>query len=308
MINDHFDGQKYFYPGSKPTSFFAALTWMLTRKPKPWPKFFSIIPTKPALAIHDSLPFITFVNHSTVLIQWHSINILTDPIWSERASPFSWIGPKRVHPPGIRFSDLPPIDLIFLSHNHYDHLDLRTLQTISSQYQPLIITGLGNKNFLLKRGIARVKELDWWQELSFKNLNIAFTPAKHFSARWPWDRNKTLFGSFVISDGKTQVFFAGDTGYDSHFKEIRKRFGATHLAFLPIGAFEPRWLMEPNHLAPWEALQAHDDLQSAVSMAIHHSTFPLADESFERPKDLINALKGKRQFIVLNPGDTYRFP
>lgn len=279
---------------------------MATRPSSNWPEHYDIVPTK-ALAKAENLT-VTFINHATVLLQWQGINILTDPIWSERASPFSRAGPKRVHEPGIAFNDLPHIDLVLISHNHYDHLDLPTLQKLEKRDKPLFITGLGNRALLSANGISNAKELDWWQNLIYKQLSITFTPARHFSARWLWDRNETLFGSFVISAENEHVFFGGDTSYGPHFKDIQQKFGNVKLALLPIGAFEPRWFMQHNHQSPTEALQAHEDLKTRISIGIHYATFHLSDESIDTPANIIRAKRDEKEFILLKPGESLIIP
>ncbi|KAF3363062.1 hypothetical protein PHSC3_000398 [Chlamydiales bacterium STE3] len=298
--SDHFDGKKFFYPGSNQPSFRHFIKWISTRSPAKWPKQYPVTPTVPPQAHQELL--VTLINHSSVLIQWEEMNILTDPIWSDRASPFAWIGPKRVHKPGVAFEDLPPIHLVLLSHNHYDHLDLPTLKRLNEQHHPLILTGLGNSKLLKKHHLTLVEELDWWQNHKVGPLSISFTPAKHFSARWLWDRNDTLFGSFVISLQGKSLFFAGDSGYGPHFQEIGERFPFIKLALLPIGAFEPRWFMKFNHLSPLDALQAHQDLHAETSIAIHHSTFPLSDEAIDKPQTIIDTHKKENRFLILPPG------
>lgn len=303
-VSDHFDGKHFFYPNSKQPSFFDVIKWMLTRESAAWPKNYPVKQTKPAKT-SEKLK-VTFINHATVLLQWQGVNILTDPIWSERATPFSWFGPKRVHEPGVDFANLPPIDLVVISHGHYDHLDLPTLKQLNEKDFPLFLTGLGNKKLLQDHGIQNVKELDWWQSLIFKKLAITFAPARHFSARWPWDKNETLFGSFIISSEDKHLYFAGDTAYGPHFKEIQRRFGNMQLALLPIGAFEPRWFMQYNHMSPIEALQAHDDLKAEISIGIHFGTFQLSDEAIDVPVNLINENRENRQFLLLAPGETIK--
>lgn len=302
-VTDHFDGIKFFYPGAVQPSFLDFLKWMASRKKNDWPDNYAIKPSKPKAKSEELKA--TFVNHSTVLIQWQGVNILTDPIWSERASPFSWIGPKRVHEPGIDFENLPKIDIVLISHNHYDHLDLPTLKALQAKYSPLFLTGLGNASLLKANGIINVRELDWWQSMIYKQIAITFTPARHFSARWPWDRNETLFGGFVISSENKHLFFAGDTGYGDHFKQIRDKFGNMELSFLPIGAFEPRWFMKNNHMSPLDAIQAHDDLGSETSIGIHYGTFRLSDESIDKPANLIKEYKEERHFLLLKPGQSF---
>jgi L-ascorbate metabolism protein UlaG (beta-lactamase superfamily) len=304
----HFEGFKFH--NNPPTTYSVKkiFQWLLRRHKGKWPKHFNVIPSKPNSFEKDLK--VTFVNHSTVLIQWNNLNILTDPIWSKNCNPFPFFGPWRVHEPGINFEDLPTIDLILLSHNHYDHLNLETLKKVRDKFHPTIVTGLMNLNYLYRNNIENVIELDWWQETSFKNdLEIIFVPSQHFSMRNPFNRNKTLWGGFVLKLKDEFIYFAGDTAYNTVFKEIHKRFGCPKLSLLPIGAFEPRWFMKENHMNPEDAVKAHLDLKSAKSIAIHHSTFQLADESFETPKeDLSRELDRqgieREGFIILNPGES----
>lgn len=308
-LSDHFNGKRFFNPGVSEHSFWGFLLWRLTAQRRPWPKFKPFKTTIPAKRLNDDELHITYVNHSTMLIQWGSLNILTDPIWSKRASPFRWMGPKRIHHPGVAFNHLPPIDFILLSHNHYDHMDIKTLKRLSDLYHPKMITGLGNKAFLESRGIRHVIECDWWQEMQFPFGRLIFTPAQHFSARSLWDRNRTLWGGFALQKGNEWIYFAGDTGYFEGFKTIKSRLGAPRVALLPIGAYEPRWFMEKIHMSPKEALQAHLDLGARTSIATHFGTFRLSDEGFEDPIEYLKREKlrlgiAEDSFIVMAPGET----
>lgn len=223
------------------------------------------------------------MNHATVLIQYAGCNLLTDPVWSERASPFSWIGPSRVAPPGVRFGDLPKIDLVLLSHNHYDHLDLVTLDRLSRQHSPRFIVPLGVARLLRQHGYGRLlePELDWWQA----NGNVTAIPAHHFSARGLNDRNRTLWCGYWIATPAGPIYFAGDTAFGPHFAEIRKRLGAPRLALLPIGAYKPEWFMGPVHMSPAQAVEAHGILAPEQSFAIHWGTFRLADDTPPEARD-----------------------
>jgi L-ascorbate metabolism protein UlaG (beta-lactamase superfamily) len=195
----------------------------------------------------------------------------------------SWIGPKRVIPPGIKYDDLPPIDIVLISHNHYDHMDIPTLSRLAKRDNPIIITGLGNQRTLSRSGIGNVKELDWWQEFTKDKIDICFTPARHFSRRGAADYNMSLWGSFIIRTPRGVIYFLGDSGYGGFIKEICRRFGSIDLAFIPIGAYEPAWMMETVHLSPGEAMQVHKDLDSRLSVAIHFGTFQLTDEGIDEP-------------------------
>ncbi len=260
----------------------------------------------------------TFVGHSTFLLQFAGgLNALTDPVWSERASPFTFAGPRRARPPALAFDALPPIGVVLVSHGHYDHLDLATLRRLDAKFSPVFVTGLGNRAFLQKRGLRRVEELDWWQSYSFdggsRGLEITFTPAQHWSAR-SFKRNDVLWGGFWLRSTDTQraVFFAADSGLGRHFQLIRERLGAPDVAFLPIGAYEPRWFMREQHMNPDDAVQAHQTLGPRRSVAMHFGTFRLTDEGVDQPaRDLAAALAAHgvppEAFTVPRFGETLRF-
>jgi L-ascorbate metabolism protein UlaG (beta-lactamase superfamily) len=254
--------------------------------------------------IDDGRLRVTFVNHATTLVQMDGVNILTDPIWSERCSPVSWAGPKRHRAPGIRFEDLPPIDAVIVSHNHYDHLDIPTLRRLHASR---IVTSLGNAALMAKHGVAGARDLDWWQSFDLNDrVRITSVPAQHFCARALSDRNNTLWGGFVISGPSGNVYFAGDTGWGKHFGEIAERFGSVRLALLPIGAYLPRWFMKPAHISPAEAVDAHLALRAGTSMAMHFGTFQLGDDGeFQPVEDLQRALaeRGSPRFWVLGQGE-----
>lgn len=217
------------------------------------------------------------------LLQWHGLTVLTDPVWSDRCSPVSWAGPKRVRPPALAWAQLPPIDLVLVSHNHYDHMDVPTLQRLQAHSRPLMITGLGNRAFLAGHGLSHVVELDWWQPHAANGATVTFAPAVHWSNRGGHGRNATLWGAFMIERAGSRVYFGGDTGYGPHFAETRQRLGAPDLALLPIGAYEPRWFMKTMHMNPEEAVQAHRDLGARRSLGLHFGTWQLTDEGIEAP-------------------------
>jgi L-ascorbate metabolism protein UlaG (beta-lactamase superfamily) len=242
------------------------------------------------------------------------VNILTDPVWTERASPFRWIGPKRVRPPGVELKALPRIDVILLSHNHYDHLDVRTLRSLSKSFSPVTLVPAGDKDLVTSTGLKNVKELDWWDEVRIgPDFKIVFAPSQHFSARNMFDRQKSLWGSFMVIRRGQLLYFGGDSAYSSHFREIKERLGAPDLALLGIGAYEPRWFMKSMHMNPEEAVQAHLDLSAKKSIGMHFGTFRLSAESFGSPKaELTGNLKkrgiSERAFIILDDGETRLFP
>ena len=271
----------------------------------------------PAVALFDDKVqrsrFVDVVAAHRLSQQFDGLNVLTDPVWSERASPLQWLGPRRVRAPGLAFEALPRIDLVLVSHDHYDHLDLHTLQRLQAVHSPCFVTTLGNRAFLEDHGLAEVHELDWWQQVDVAGALVTLTPAQHWSGRGFRGRNRTLWGGFVIERRGLRVFFAGDTGYAAHFRDIRARFGPVDLALLPIGAYEPRWFMRDQHMDPVEAVQAHFDLQARRSIGTHFGCFQLTDEGIDEPvRELAVARRrhGIRDdaFIALETGETHRFP
>ncbi|HYD99865.1 MAG TPA: MBL fold metallo-hydrolase [Alphaproteobacteria bacterium] len=284
-VSDHFDGTRFFNPGlGAERGFSDFLRWQTSGERQAWPDRVenTAVPSLPAAQAPGEVA-VTFVGHASFLIQLGGVNILTDPVWSERASPVSFAGPKRVRAPGIAFEALPRIDLVLVSHNHYDHMDLDTLHRLAARFDPLFVTSLGNRGYLEDKGLRRVAELDWWQSHRANGLEIVFTPAQHFAARGVFDRNATLWGGFLIRGQGRQLYFAGDSGYFPGFKEIGRRAGPIDLALLPIGAYEPRWFMQPMHMNPEEAVQTHLDIGAKRSVAMHFGTFQLTDEAIDAP-------------------------
>lgn len=313
-LSDHYNGNTFFNPnGTKLKSFFTLLKWQLTKVQGPWPDHLELPPApplEPVLAEHEVS--VTFINHSTFLIRTKHFNILTDPIWSKRASPLQWAGPKRVYTVPLELEDLPPIHFVLVSHNHYDHMDSESLVRLQEKFKPRVLLPLGDKSVVEGFGVKNAEELDWYEEVIVTaDLKFVFAPCQHWSARGMFDRNKSLWGSWMILYKGQKIYFAGDTGYSSHFSEIHKKFGPADLALLPIGAYEPRWFMKEHHMNPAEAAQAHLDLQSRQSVGMHFGTFRLTDEAYEKPvQDLETALKDKKiapsNFIVLKPGLSLR--
>lgn len=313
-ISDHFDGKKFYNKAPMPAKRKSFFMVALTEEKGEWPESIHVNQLEKEHILNKSTDLrIYMVNHSTILIQTNGVNILTDPIWSERASPFTWIGPKRHALPGINFEDLPKIDLVLISHNHYDHFDIATLKMLDEKFNPLILTGLGNDTLLKEHNLNNVITLDWWGSHKFNDdITINFVPAQHFSARGFTDRFATLWGGFVIQSTDKNLFFAGDTGYSNHFKEIKKKFGKIDVAMTPIAAYEPRWFMKYMHTNPHEAVQAHLDLEAEYSIAIHFGTFRLAFESYEQIfKDFDKALKdlevSPQEFLLLRNGEYHQF-
>lgn len=255
---------------------------------------------------------VTWVGHSTLLVQLDGINVLTDPHWSHRASPVTFAGPPRVSPPGLRFEQLPPIHLVIISHNHYDHLDLPTVTRLAATHDPLFLVPLGLKKWFQAHNMVRVKELDWWEEVPVQSLQVVCLPAQHFSGRTLWDHNKTLWSSWAVMGAGKRLFFSGDTGYYPVFKNIGERFGPFDLAAISIGAYLPREIMHMTHLTPEEALQVHMELQGKQLLGIHWGTFDLTEEPFDEPPARLQAEAQRRgldpeTIWVLNPGETRRW-
>lgn len=266
--------------------------WAITGDAVTWPEWVEIPDAPPPPRRVTSGVRVTFVNHATMLVQMHGVNVLTDPVWSERVGPAFWIGPRRHKAPGVAFDALPPIDAIVISHNHYDHLDAPTIERVVERDMPVVLAGLGTEKLLAELGIgqARAIDLDWWQSRKVGDVTITFTPAQHWSTRTFTDRFATLWGSFVVSDGQKSVYFAGDTGMGPHFRLVRERLGPPTIALLPIGAYRPRWFMRPQHIDPIEAVAAHRDLGAARSIGMHWGTFDMADEGMDEPaEDLAHA-------------------
>lgn len=229
---------------------------------------------------------LTWIGHATLLLQLGGRNILTDPHFSKRASPVQWAGPKRVVEPGLTLAQLPPIDIVIISHDHYDALDENSVKKLyqrDSGGKTTFFVPLGLKQWFRRCGIDRVVELDWWQQQRDGNLEITAVPVQHWSKRNLLARNKSLWAGWVIRSHDYRFFFAGDSGYAPHFKEIGQKLGPFDLAAIPIGAYEPRWFMKHHHMNPQEAVMVHQDIASRKSVAIHWGTFILTDEPLDEP-------------------------
>jgi L-ascorbate metabolism protein UlaG (beta-lactamase superfamily) len=307
--SDHFDGRRFRNLDDPVRDDFRAfLQWMATRRPGRFRRIEAEPGPPPPRRVEDGTLRVTFVNHATVLLQVDGLNVLTDPVYAERIGPVRWAGPKRFRPPGVRFEDLPPIDLVLVSHNHYDHLCVPTLRRLAATFAPRIVTGLGNVRLLLREGIAGGVELDWWDDVTVGDgARVIAVPARHFSQRGLRDRDNTLWCGLVLRTASGSVFFAGDTGYGRHFAMIRERLGAPRLALLPIGAYRPEWFMRRVHMSPDDAVRAHLDLGARTSVGIHWGTFRLADDGQDEPlRDLARALEthGVRsdRFVTLEHG------
>ena len=306
----HFNGRRFYNPDApQARGFLDALRWKLTSHPEQSPPFIDdVVPSVPPRNVDAGQIRVTMVNHATVLVQHSGFNLLTDPIWSERASPLSWVGPKRRRKPGMRMEDLPPIDAVLITHNHFDHLDLPTLRQLATRGRSTFVVTARCARLLRSQKIESVHELDWGESLAISGFTIHCVPALHFSARGIFDRNKTLWCGYVIEYPGSLAYFAGDTSFGSHFAQIREKFGSPQLALLPIGAYEPRWFMSPVHMAPEEAVRAHEILGAKTSIAIHHGTFQLADDGIDSPQRQLMASRRDDSFLILSNGQSVEIP
>lgn len=322
ITSAHYDGKRFWnldrnVSGDK--SFFDVLKWRMTAQRAEWPSFIddALAPDVVTRNASDSLR-VTFINHATLMIQTHGINLITDPVFSKRASPFTFMGPKRVRAPGLAIDALPPIDAVLISHSHYDHLDKASLETIETKFAPQYYVPLNTADLMPKatQDAGRVTEMDWWQTETLRHgsstLSLAFTPAQHWTARTLWDKNERFWGGFAVMTPAGTVYFAGDTGYAAHFRDVAEKFGPVRLALLPIGAYEPRWFMAQQHMDPAEAVRAHKDLSAARSIGIHLGTFQLTDEAIDAPiRDLERARDAAgmtaAEFIAPRNGEVFVF-
>ncbi len=296
-LSAHFDGERFFNPWAPDTGnagFRAFLRWQRTRQPEPWPDRVAITPARPAARIDDGRIEATMVGHATVLVQTRGRNILTDPIWSERASPFAFAGPRRVTAPGIPFDDLPPIDIVLVSHGHWDHLDVPTLRRLWARDRPAILVPLGHARLLARHGVPAI-ERDWGERVDLgRGWAAVAEPVQHWSSRWIIDRNRALWAgwSLVMPDNAGTLYFAGDTGLgDGHFFRAVARHGPVRLALLPVGAYEPRWFMAAQHMNPADAVAAMEAMGAERALGLHWGTFQLTDEGWDAPRrELAQAL------------------
>ncbi len=317
--SDHFDGRLFFNPdGVPPGKFIDLLRWQLgdgrKKWPDQWPSPFS--PAKPEARVKRRDLRVTMVGHATLLIQTAGVNILTDPVWSQRASPFRFAGPKRVNAPGIAFEDLPPVDIVLLTHNHYDHLDIRTLARLKAAHDPLVITPLGNDK-IIKNSIPelRVETGDWGDVVESNGLKLYFEPVHHWSARGAFDRRMALWCGFVIEGPGGRVYHVGDTGFHQgrNYRAAAEKHGGFRLAILPIGAYEPRWFMKGQHQNPQEAVDGFRLCRAQFAAGHHWGTVQLTNEGIDEPRDALNAALQSGgidpvRFRPMQPGEVWEVP
>lgn len=319
-VSDHFDGRIFFNPNGKPPATLKGLLkWQFggghrAKWPAAWPSPFAHAVPEPAVRDHNLR--VTMVGHASLLVQVAGVNILTDPVWSQRVSPFSFAGPKRVNAPGIAFDDLPPIGIVLLSHNHYDHLDIATLKRLQAVHDPLLVTPLGN-DAVVRAGVPGMRMMtgDWDDRFELDELTVHIEPAHHWSARGTKDRRMALWAGFVIDTPSGKIYFAGDTGFHDGiiYRRLAQRHGGFRLAILPIGAYEPRWFMEPHHQNPDEAVRGMKLCNAAFAAGCHWGTFRLTDEPIEEPREKLQEALDRRgvpreRFRAMRAGEVWDIP
>jgi L-ascorbate metabolism protein UlaG (beta-lactamase superfamily) len=316
-VSDHFDGERFFNPfRSPPRNRWELLRWRFERRWRgtgaKWPAWApSPYADRPPARVDGQALRLSYVGHASFLLQTAGLNILLDPVWSARVSPFRLIGPKRVNDPGIAFADLPPIDLVLVSHGHYDHLDLATLSRLAAGHRPRVITSLGNDTIMRNGDPAIAAEAyDWGDRVAIGNgVAVTLVPTQHWSARSLSDRNMSLWASFIIEAPGGRIYWVADSGYGDgrNFHAVRERHGPLRLAILPIGAYEPRWFMQSQHMNPAESVQAFIDCGAERALAHHFGTFPLSDEAIDAPVTALAAALqsagiAAERFRALRPG------
>ncbi len=313
-VSDHFDGRQFFDPdGVPPRSLGEVLRWQFgrSRQRQAWPEWApSPHADTPPQRVDGDKVRLSFVGHVSWLIQAGGLNILIDPVWSERVSPVRWAGPRRVNEPGIAFEALPKIDVVLVSHGHYDHLDIATLSRLTAKFSPRVVTPLGNDVTMRGADAAiRAEAFDWHDRVDLGGLAVTLVPTRHWSARGLFDRNQALWASFVLETPAGKVYIVCDSGYGDgkHFRRVGETHGPLRLAILPIGAYEPRWFMRDQHMNPSDAIRALADCGAQQALAHHHGTFQLTDEAIDAPVETLCAVLDeanipRERFVALKPG------
>jgi len=309
-VSDHFDGVRFFVPGhSSDRNLRQMLRWQFSGKRAPWPALFpspfaGAVPPRRVAGLR-----ITLVGHASFLIQVAGLNLLVDPVWAERASPLSFMGPKRVNPPGVAFDDLPDIDAVLITHNHYDHMELATIGRLWSRFRPRFVAPLGNDTIIrAAHPDIAVDVLDWGESLALGPVQAVLAPALHWSARGVRDRRMALWGAFVLRTPQGVIYHVGDTGFGDGglFADVQRSHGAPRVAMLPIGAYEPRWFMAGQHMNPAEAVRALRMCGARTALGHHWGTFQLTDEAIEAPARAL-AAEGVDDavFPAMRPGQAW---
>jgi len=294
------------------------LRWALTRERTRWPRRVENPPYPPPGPVAPGHVGATFIGHSTFLLRFATadggvFSILTDPHFSERASPLHWAGPRRVRAPGIALDALPRVDAVLVSHDHYDHMDLPSLRALQARWAPRVVTTLGNARRLARAGVPGAVALEWWESCAVGPARVTATPAQHFSGRTPFDRFRTLWAGFMVEIEGERLLFAGDSGAGRHWAMIRNRLGPPGVVLLPIGAYSPREIMAPVHVDPAEAVAARTELGAARAIGMHWGTFQLTDEGIDEPVRALEAARtaagvSREGFDVLGFGETRELP
>jgi L-ascorbate metabolism protein UlaG (beta-lactamase superfamily) len=306
--SDHFNGKTFFNPGgASGRGLRDLLKWKLNAHPVPWPKRVKVVrrPVPPP-PVSDGV-VATWVGHATFVLRTKSATIISDPMFSETAGPLPGLGPRRAAAPGVDFDAVPRVDLILLSHDHYDHCDLPTLRRLARRDDPIVVSPLGHRALLAGAGLSRIVELDWWESRACApGAEVTLVPARHWSRRRPFGTDTRLWGGFMVRSGGRLVYFAGDSGYqDGLFSEVRRRCGAPDLALIPIGAYEPRWFMSDAHMNPAEAVRVHREVGARRSLAMHWGTFQLTDEGRDDPVRALEAARAETDdFVAIAPGES----
>ncbi|HET7698861.1 MAG TPA: MBL fold metallo-hydrolase [Vicinamibacterales bacterium] len=310
-VSDHCDGRRFFNPHRSARPLKDVITWMRTRERTAWPSRVALSPhPAPPSRVAPGEVAVTFIGHSTFLIRTASTVVITDPVFTSHAGPLGRLGPPRVRPPAIAPRDLPAVDLVLVSHNHYDHLQPASLRPFRESASFVAPLGVGRHLPGVPPG--RTAELDWWQTTRAGAAEITCVPAQHFSARTPWDRDSTLWCGFVVRVDGAAIYFAGDSGYSPQFAEIGERCPGIDVALIPIGAYEPRWFMSPVHMNPEEAVRAHLDVGPRRSIGMHFGTFQLTDEAIDEPLRALDRARARHgvtpeAFRTLDFGETAVF-